>query len=228
MKKSILLTLLLGVFIVALPAMASPIQKGALLSSFYLGGTFGLEHSGMHFDNRSLAWGRAGVEVGLSGIYFLNDYFGLGGSLHYAGYQGSDKNYWNRETIPYTQKEMTLNTEFFNFMLMGRVNFNPHAPTRFYAPFGTGVSIGHAKFKYRDTTYDTSLSASSTSADLGAFAGLGVEYDMYEGALTVGLETRYAIYRYNIGRLAERVQADNHPGKETYSALSLLFVASFQ
>lgn len=219
-----LFLLLLG----ALPASASPVKEGVFLSGFYVGGAFGLENSGMEFDGNNFAWGHAGLELGLSGQYFLNDYLALGGDLHYAGFDGSDKSYWDRSTVPYKQHEMSLNLETWNFFATGRAYFNPARATRFYVPFGLGMVVGHGKFRYKESSTNTSLRASSTSLGAGGFAGIGLENDIYEGNLTIGLEMRYNMYRYNIGQLADRVEADNSPGKRTYSYLSLLMVVTFQ
>ena len=227
MKKIILLL----VFCAALTATASAkaIGEKSFLSELYIGGAVGLEKSGMNMDNKSFAWGHGGLEVGISWLYFLTDNLGLGLDFHYAGFQGSDKESWDRSVTPYRKRSFSLNTETWNIMAAGRVHFNPHGRMRIYMPFGGGLVIGHSRFKYTYNSWsDYTLRASATSANVGAFAGLGLEYDLYDGAVTAGLETRYSLFRYDAQRLATRIQADNHPGKQTYSYISLLAVVSFQ
>lgn len=225
--KKISLCLCAVLFLTA-TAFARPIQQNAFLNNFYLGGVFGMEKADIQFDDTTFAWGHAGVEVGFSGHYFVTDYIGLGLDFHYAGFQGSHKNIWDRSTIPYSQLKMNLDMETFNLMGAGRINFNPRAPIRFYMPLATGLVVAHSKFKYKDSHAHTDLRASDTSLNWGGYVGLGMEYDLYEGALTLGLETRYNFYRYNYRDLAQEIQADNHPNKHTYHYMSILMVASFQ
>jgi len=229
LKRTILIFCLLGgLFFSAVPTPAKTLQKGVWLSDFYVGGGFGMENSGLRFENSTFAWGRVGVELGFSGFYFFNDYLGLGADFHYAGFQGTHRNFWDRSTTPISQYKMSLNTETWNLMAVGRTYVNPHSATRVYLPFGGGLVVGHTKFKYEDSFTSTYLKDSATSPDIGGFAGLGLEYDLYEGAMTIGLETRYNFYRYNIGRLADRIDADNRPHKKIYDYISVLMVVSFQ
>ena len=69
---------------------AEGIQAGKAMISLYGGLTMGLQDSGLNFADKDFAWGHVGGEIGLSGLYFLTEYFGIGADIRYAGFAGSD------------------------------------------------------------------------------------------------------------------------------------------
>lgn len=227
MKKNFLIALLTVVFLAVLPLQAKTLARGTTLSDIYIGGGFGMEKSGMDFNNKNFAWGHAGFEVGFSGFYFVNEFLGIGADFHYASFAGSDKEIWDRSAVPYSKESFKLNMDTYNVMAAARVYLTPNTTTRLYVPLGGGAVVGHSRFKYGESLTETEISASATSVDVGGFGGLGLEYNLYDGTAAVSLEIRYNIYRYDIGRLADRIQADNRPGKQVYDYISVLATFTF-
>ena len=141
--------------------------------------------------------------AGLSGMYFVSEYFGLGVGIEI-------------DELPQTHEKVTgyissspYGIEYKNgkgqlsarkIMLLGRLNLNPHHSVRAYIPFGVGYSRikGEIEADLRVSMNMGSHSISGNSSftetesknELAYFAGFGLEFNITQ-TVSLGLEARY-------------------------------------
>lgn len=176
------------------------IQKGDWLLSLY-GGAGAYISGTIHTPQASveakqvLMW-----NGGLSGLYFINPYFGLGlgmemdqaldngdnGEKHYGSWTGSG----------IVSSKISLQ----KIMLLGRINLNPAHAARAYVPFGIGYGYVKEKrkveeyFSYPNYSY-RNTSDTLTDSTIAYFVGMGLEFDL-TAYVSLGIEGRYNMFRY--------------------------------
>jgi len=138
--------------------------------------------------------------AGISGLYFLNSYVGLGLGLeideHLSGGDKGEEDYslggggWGEEKSRLSLEKL---------MLLGRLNLNPAYSTRVYIPFGLGYTRIEDKMRveehYYGTGVDSVFSRKTHTNEFVYFAGLGLEFDLTE-KVSLGLEGRYNCFKY--------------------------------
>lgn len=134
---------------------------------------------------------------GLSGMYFLNSYFGIGLGLETdqapeSDRQGTSYSYYGKSTSK---------VSLYKAMLLGRLNLNPAHPVRLYVPFGIGYGYVQDKQTHTEYVYNgmytsaVNNNATHTDSTLVYFAGLGLEFDL-TATVSLGLEGRYNRLEY--------------------------------
>lgn len=223
MKRLAVLGVLLGVlFGFAASAQAEGITAGTQLVNGYLGGAAPLQDAGLGdvyyhdgaytFRINDLDWGDAGVTFGASYLYFLNDYFGLGGEV--SGSVFGEAEYDTYSVAGHSTIKSSMNT--VNAMAVGRVNVNPQSRVRVYFPFGLGLTSAKGKIKLDTPMGDDSTDGTTTS--FGYFVGAGVEADLGQSNWVLGGEIRYQGFQFDTAKY----DIDGISGKEDYSYLSFM------
>ena len=224
MKKLAVLGVLLGVlFGFAASAKAEGIEAGTQLVSGYLGGSAPLQDAGLDdlyyrdggvyiFHLNDLDWGDAGVTFGASYLYFLNDYFGLGGEI--SGTVFGEAEYDTYSPFGHSTFKSSMST--FNAMAVGRVNVNPQSRVRVYFPFGLGLTSAKGEIKLDSPMGNDSTDGTTTS--IGYFIGAGIETDLGESNWVLGGEIRYQGFQFDTAKY----DMDGISGKENYSYLSFM------
>lgn len=223
MKRLAVLGVVLGVlFGFAASAKAEGITAGTQLVNGYLGGAAPLQDAGLGdvyyhdgaytFRVNDLDWGDAGVTFGASYLYFLNDYFGLGGEV--SGSVFGEAEYDTYSVAGHSTIKSSMNT--FNAMAVGRVNVNPQSRVRVYFPFGLGLTSAKGEIKLDTPAGDDSTDGTTTS--FGYFVGAGVEADLGQSNWVLGGEIRYQGFQFDTAKY----DIDGVSGKENYSYLSFM------
>lgn len=223
MKRLAVLGVVLGVlFGFAASAKAEGIEAGTQLVNGYLGGAAPLQDAGLGdvyyhdgaytFRVNDLDWGDAGVTFGASYLYFLNDYFGLGGEV--SGSVFGEAEYDTYSVAGHSTIKSSMNT--VNAMAVGRVNVNPQSRVRVYFPFGLGLTSAKGKIKLDTPMGDDSTDGTTTS--FGYFVGAGVEADLGQSNWVLGGEIRYQGFQFDTAKY----DIDGISGKEDYSYLSFM------
>lgn len=223
MKRLAVLGVLLGVlFGFAASAKAEGITAGTQLVNGYLGGAAPLQDAGLGdvyyhdgaytFRVNDLDWGDAGVTFGASYLYFLNDYFGLGGEVSGSVFGEAEYDTYSRAGHSTIKSSMTT----FNAMAVGRVNVNPQSRVRVYFPFGLGLTSAKGEIKLDTPMGDDSTDGTTTS--FGYFIGAGVEADLGQSNWVLGGEIRYQGFQFDTAKY----DIDGISGKEDYSYLSFM------
>ncbi len=223
MKKLAVFAVLLGIFFgFASSVKAKGIEAGTQLVSGYLGALAPLQDAGMDdmyfydgshlFKINDLDWGDSGVGFGASYLYFLSDYFGVGGEV--SGGAFSEAEYELHSFNGRSTFKSSMNT--FNLMAVGRLNVNPQNRVRVYVPFGVGLTSAKGKIKLESWAGNESVDGSSSS--FGYFVGAGVEADLGQSNWVVGGEIRYQGFRFDLGKY----DIEGVSGTKNYSYLSIL------
>ncbi len=138
---------------------------------------------------------------GLSGMYFLNPYLGIGLGLETDQAPKSDRQgKTSYGGFPY-YGESESKVSLYKAMLQGRLNVNPAHPVRLYVPFGIGYGYvqdkqTHTKYVYNGMyTSAVNNNATHTDSTLVYFAGLGLEFDL-TATVSLGVEGRYNRFGY--------------------------------
>lgn len=176
------------------------IRAGDWLFSVYGGG--GAYTKGEKEINGSETLRYSGVTMwnaGLSGLYFLNPYIGLGLGLELdkslsGGDKGEEDYSLGGVGWGYEKSRLCLQ----KLMLLGRLNLNPRYSTRVYIPFGLGYARVEDKIKGHiySSGYFYPLGGSITSNEIVYFIGLGLEFDLSQ-RVSLGVEGRYNSFKYN-------------------------------
>lgn len=136
-------------------------------SGAYTKGEVGIEYREEY--NEYLKW-----SAGVSGLYFINSYFGAG--------LGID---WDRDKSGISLTKLSL---------LGRLNLNPHYPARLYLPFGVGYGRVEEKGIYWSGGRGL-VSYEEKSNEVVYFVGLGLEFDLTE-RVSMGIEGRYNCFKF--------------------------------
>jgi len=202
-------------------ANAQGIEAGDQMVSGTVGIGVGLQDSGLKLlNNNDAAWGTAGATFGLSYMVFPNEYLGIGVEVNDGIFAGEDDDVYsfgNHEEI-----ETAMNV--FNAMASLRLNLNPQARTRFYIPFGAGLTSATGAIKDTYNGWERTERASYNS--FGWFAGFGFEIALgSSGTWSLGAEGRYNAFQYDTDKLMNKWGV-NGVGKKDYSYVSVAFKAS--
>lgn len=144
---------------------------------------------------------------GLSGMFFLNRYLGVGvgaetdqfvrGKTRYSSSYASGSGWSSAQYGEYTP-EISLE----KLMFLGRLNVNPAHGARLYIPFGLGY--GRVKetqkeqgfiYNWPGSSYSWNSKQSITKSTFVYFAGIGLEFDL-TNYVSLGLEGRYNRFSY--------------------------------
>lgn len=122
--------------------------------------------------------GKTGFSAGLAFLRNIGPFFTLGLDGNYAGFASGDKFNAGTQKAKYTSGIATG-------LVIGRFNFFPSQPTRFYVTSGLGIGHMFSREKFDDGTHDT-VNSTSWAGMLGA----GVEFDV-DDTVIFGVEGRY-------------------------------------
>ncbi len=225
MKKILMLLIMVGMCFCSGKSMAQGIEGGESVANFYMGLGSALQKSGMEVDGQNLSWGNIGGDAGLSYLYFVSPYLGLGADIHYAGFQGSE----SFEDVPGRWYWHTFETDFemhtMHIMGIGRINLNPGSSLRLYIPFGAGIALSEGRMRYKWDDYDM-YQAESYDSSFSWYAGIGLEFETNNN-VTWGIEARYNAFEHNYQDLTYLVGGhvvDTNPER---NYVSLVFKAQF-
>jgi len=219
MKK--LLAVLCAVFCLSAFSHAEGIQAGDQMVSGTIGFGAGLQNSGWQFNGNNVSWGTAGATFGVAYQYFPTEYFGVGVEMNDGIFAGEDDDVWALGN--HTEMENAMNV--FNLMASFRANLNPQNRTRFYIPFGAGLTSATQAIDL--TVNGWSRTERATYNSLGWFVGFGFEIDLGQGNWSLGGEARYNAFTYDTDKIMNKVHGDG-AGKKDYSYLSMVFKASYR
>lgn len=137
---------------------------------------------------------------GLSGLYFINNYWGFGGAIEMdVTTKTQDSYYYSNSRSISESSRLSLS----KLMLMGRLNINPVHSTRLYIPFGVGITSLKEKRKNKtwsrnEETYQSLYKEDNqnfTDTTFIYFGGMGLEFDLTNN-VSLGLEGRYNRFQY--------------------------------
>lgn len=135
---------------------------------------------------------------GLSGLFFLNSYLGLGLGIEADQFQHAKSGARKYSYTFYMDVKSQISLQ--KVMLLGRLNLNPAHASRLYVPFGIGEGRVHEKqqgtidsFIYG---YHYNIDETKTKYTVVYFAGIGLEFDLTD-YVSLGLEGRYNQFVYN-------------------------------
>lgn len=219
MKK--LLAVLCAVFCLGTLSFAEGINAGDQMVSGTVGFGAGLQKSGWQFDGNDVDWGTFGATFGASYMFFPSEYFGVGVEINDGVFAGEEDDV----TVLGVKTEMENAMNVFNLMASFRANLNPQERTRFYIPFGAGLTSATQSIKETVGGWERTESASYNS--FGWFVGLGFEIDLGQGNWSLGGEARYNAFTYDTDKMMRKVDGDG-AGKKDYSYISMAFKASYR
>jgi len=202
-------------------ASATGINAGDQMVSGTVGFGAGLQKSGWYFNGDKVDWGTVGATFGLSYMIFPNEYLGVGVEINDGIFAGEDDDY--RSLGNHYEMENSMNV--LNLMASFRANLNPKSSTRFYIPFGAGLTSATGTVDYTVNGWKKSKSASYNS--LGWFVGVGFEKEIGQGNWALGAEARYNAFSYDTDKLMKKFDGDG-AGKKNYSYISVAFKASYR
>lgn len=218
MKKMAVLAVLCGVlFGFASFAKAEGIEAGSRFVSGYLGASAPLQDSGMKEYGTDLDWADAGVSLGASYVYFVNEHFGLGAELSGSVFAESEYDFYSAREWENVKTSMAL----LNAMAVARVNINPYSRVRVYIPFGLGITSaeGRVKLDGYESGYYYKGELKENTTSFGYFAGVGVEADLGQSNWVLGGEVRYSGFQFDTDKF---FNDGDGAGKKNYSYLSFL------
>ena len=211
----------------------SGITQGDNMFSFMLGGAFPLGDSGVDVEESSKPkWGGNGLEYGLSYLYFVNEYLGLGVEIRGMNTANASKRYSGSLGYGTYSELYKTKMDLFNFMITGRLNANPHEKARVYFPFGFGLTSARGTFKVDGfasgggsfVRYNESYKA--TTSSLGYFIGVGAETNLDDANnWTFGAELRYNGFTFDTDKLVPDTKLN---GKQHYGYMSLLLKLGYR
>ena len=129
--------------------------------------------------DQTLGWGKTGMEYGMSALYFVNAYLGVG--LEISGLNTTYATRWINDV------QYKTATDMWNGKILARWTLNPHDSWRVYVPVGFGLAWARNRWRtdlYPDQPVEKSLS-------YGYMVGLGLEANLRSPAKSIGLEVRY-------------------------------------
>lgn len=208
----------LGVF-----ANAQGIEAGDHMFSMTVGAGAGLQNSGLKkWNNENIDWGTAGATFGLSYMIFPSEVLGIGLEVNDGIFVGEDDDI----RIGANHEEIETGMNVLNAMASLRLNLNPQSRTRFYIPFGAGLSSSTGAIK--DTYNGWERTERATYNSFGWFAGFGFEIALgSSGSWSLGAEGRYNAFKYDTDKLMNKWGATG-VGKKDYSYVSAMFKASYR
>ncbi len=192
----------LAVLFLSAPAFAQ-LQEGQQVLNARLGLGFQTQNSGIAYSSSDskVDWGTLGVEVGIGYQYLLSKYLGLGAEFSYGDFDGGDLTWSSSDKVD-------DKTYLYRLMFTGRANLNPDNRARLYIPFGVGLNIAtqDLHIKYGGTT----LNKRKTDCGLGAFIGLGLEFDVGDTGWSWGFDGRYNIFYYDTEKIVRGASSPIH------------------
>ena len=230
MKKLVSVVAILGLLAVYMPsAKAAGIEAGQQMISLTGGVAFPAQKSGVKIEDDDvevgeLPWGNVGGQFGLSYMYFVHEYVGVGLELSDSFFGNKTKNFTYEEGKDSFKSKLNA----FSAMLTARVNANPADKYRIYVPFGLGLTHAKGKIKekwtdYNDPEDNESDSYTSANNSFGYFIGLGAEADLNDN-WALGAEVRYTGFRFN----TDKYDDNDVNGKKNYGYTSILVKASYR
>lgn len=186
----------------ALPAFAQ-LQQGQHMLGVRGGLGFQLQNSGISYSahDERIDWGTLGSELALSYQYLLTNHLGVGGEISFGDFDGGDFTFNHSDKL---EDKVNL----INLMLAARYTFHPAKRTRFYIPFGAGLTIAKQTL---DIDYlGNDYTKKKTDNSFGWFAGLGLEFDVGNHGWSWGLEARYAAFWYDTDKLVQGAPGPIH------------------
>lgn len=233
MKKLVALAAVLGLLAVYMPsAKAAGIEAGQSMVSLTGGVAIPAQKSGVKIEDDGvtygeLYWGNTGGQFGLSYMYFVHEYIGVGLELNDAFFGEKEQTIVSIPGVGKDSFKSKMNT--FNAMVTARVNANPKNSLRVYVPFGLGLTHAKGKIKeiwndFYDPADSGSESYSSSNNSFGWFVGLGAEADVTDH-FALGAEVRYAGFRVDTDKYDDEGSVN---GKKNYGYTSILVKASYR
>ncbi|MDD5021877.1 MAG: hypothetical protein PHR82_07115 [Endomicrobiaceae bacterium] len=134
-------------------------------------------------------WGSAGLEFGLKYLYFLSNYFALGGEINLNLFTTLDNN-------EYKINKVTQSTTIIDGLLLAHLYLNKptnQKPTRFYIPIGYG--FGSRLYSVKAQSYYNSLEQEVSGSGDSFMIGLGTNWINTKGAIN-GWELRFTTSRF--------------------------------
>lgn len=228
MKKVLALAVFLSI-LCAWPtaSRAEGITAGSQLVSGYLGGGAPTNESDIQvrdvsqlsYSTDKVDWGDVSVSYGAQYMYFLTSYLGIGAEVNGNNFTEAE---YSIDTYRASEK-IKSRMDVYNFMAVGRVNFNPQSRVRAYLPFGLGLAAAESTYKYElevlGLSGDTKLSKKDTS--FAYYVGAGVEADLSNNWV-LGGELRYNGFSFDNSKF------DSSLSKKDYGYMTLLFKAGYR
>lgn len=233
MKKLLVVAVMFGLLAVYAPsAKAAGIEAGQHMVSLTGGVAIPAQKSGVKIQDEDdvelteLSWGKVGGQFGLSYMYFVHEYVGVGLELNDAFFGEKEKAV---DFAGFGKDAFKSKMNTFNAMVTARVNANPQSNVRVYVPFGLGLTHAKGKIKEKWTDYvdpadNESETYSSSTNSFGWFVGLGAEADLTDN-WALGAEVRYTGFRFDTDKYDDDGDVN---GKKNYGYTSILVKASYR